>query len=170
MYADSIYIYISTMVTTMLLPPCWGFFTWAYYCHMCKKAYDHQEAHLCPNACWCCHFPDCPIVPWICCDDYNRMSQSQVCFDRHKQSSEKSICATIVRCSECHKVVKTRSKYAKNTFRQMTISVTCNRCETKSITLMSPEARMINYCFSTLRSTRKREPQAKFVHSSKRSR
>ena len=38
------------------------------------------------------------------------MFKSQACFDRHKQSSEKSICATIVRCSECHKVVKRGQK------------------------------------------------------------
>ncbi len=38
------------------------------------------------------------------------MFKSQACFDRHKQSSGKSICATMVRCSECHKVGKRGQK------------------------------------------------------------
>ena len=29
-----------------------GFFT-CYYCHVCKKADEHQEEHRCPNACKC---------------------------------------------------------------------------------------------------------------------
>ncbi len=80
-----IYLYLHVnhydVITTML-----GFFARSY-CHTCKKGYDHQEAHLCPNVCRCCRFPDCPIVAWICCDDCNRLFKSQACFDRHKQSS-----------------------------------------------------------------------------------
>ncbi|CAB4036557.1 Hypothetical predicted protein [Paramuricea clavata] len=38
-----------------------GFFARKKYCHTCKKAYDHREDHLCPNACPCCRFPDCPV-------------------------------------------------------------------------------------------------------------
>ena len=104
-----IYLYLHDghydVITTML-----GFFARACYCHTCKKAYHHQEAHLRPNACRCCRFPDCPIVAWICCDECNRMFKSQACFDRHKQSSGKMICTTMVRCSECHKVVKRGQK------------------------------------------------------------
>ncbi|CAB3976922.1 Hypothetical predicted protein [Paramuricea clavata] len=65
-----------------------GFFERSYYCHTCKKAYDHREDHLCPNACQCCRFPDCPIESWVHCNDCNRMFKSQACFDRHKQSAE----------------------------------------------------------------------------------
>ncbi|CAB3991126.1 DNA polymerase, partial [Paramuricea clavata] len=83
-----------------------GFFARKKYCHACKKAYDHREDHLCPNACPCCRFPDCPVESWVRCNDCNRMFKSQACFDRHKQSSEKSICATMVKCSECHRIIK----------------------------------------------------------------
>ncbi|CAB4037086.1 Hypothetical predicted protein [Paramuricea clavata] len=77
-----------------------GFFERSYYCHICKKAYDHREDNLCPNACPYCRFPDCPVESWVHCNDCNRMFKSQACFDRHKQSSGKSICATMVECSE----------------------------------------------------------------------
>jgi hypothetical protein len=83
-----------------------GFFACKKYCHTCKKAYDHREDHLCPNACQCCRFPDCPVESWVRCNDCNRMFKSQACFDRHKQSSGKSICATMVKCSECHRIIK----------------------------------------------------------------
>ena len=33
-----------------------GFFRHHYYCHTCKKAYEHHEEHLCPNKCKCCGF------------------------------------------------------------------------------------------------------------------
>ncbi|CAB4022845.1 Hypothetical predicted protein, partial [Paramuricea clavata] len=46
-----------------------GFFARKKYCHTCKKAYDHREDHLCPNACKCCRFPDCPIESWVHCND-----------------------------------------------------------------------------------------------------
>ena len=43
-----------------------GFFARHYYCHSCKKAYEHQEEHRCPNACKCCRFPtECPEVSWL---------------------------------------------------------------------------------------------------------
>ena len=57
------------------------------YCHTCKKAYDHRENSLCPKACQCCRFPDCPVGSWVRCNDCNRMFKSQACFDWHKQSS-----------------------------------------------------------------------------------
>ena len=38
-----------------------GFFARHYYCHACKKAYDHLEDHVCPNECKCCGFS--PFVP-----------------------------------------------------------------------------------------------------------
>ena len=31
-----------------------GFFNRVYYCHACKKAYEDQEGHWCPNECMCC--------------------------------------------------------------------------------------------------------------------
>jgi hypothetical protein len=88
-----------------------GFLARGIYCHTCKKAYDHQREHLCPNACRFCRFPDCPIVSWIHCDRCNRYFRSQECFDRHKQSvgKSKSICSDLVKCPDCNTVVK-RSK------------------------------------------------------------
>jgi hypothetical protein len=103
---EKIYLYLHDkhydVITTMP-----GFLARAYYCHTCKKGYSNREKHLCPGACQCCRFPgDCPIVSWIHCDECNRMFKSQACFDRHEQpnGNAKSVCAMLVKCSECHKV------------------------------------------------------------------
>ena len=47
-----------------------GFFARKYYCHACKKVYDHLEDHVCPNECKCCgFFPICPEASWRSCRD-----------------------------------------------------------------------------------------------------
>jgi hypothetical protein len=85
-----------------------AFFARKRYCHDCKKPYDKSVEHLCPNACQCCRFPNCPIVSWVSCTDYNRIFKSQECFDRHKQNigQEGSVCVSLVKCSHCNSVVK----------------------------------------------------------------
>ena len=85
-----------------------GFLARKMYCHFCKKAYDHGEDHLCSSICKCCRFPDCPVGSWIHCNDCNRYFKSQTCFDRHKKftGNAKPICATLVRCSHCDRIVK----------------------------------------------------------------
>ena len=63
-----------------------GFFARVYYCHTCKKAYDHREEHLCPNECKCCGFsPICPEESWRSCKDCLRQFTSQRCYDQHKR-------------------------------------------------------------------------------------
>ncbi len=105
-----------------------GFFARKMYCHTCKKAYDHREDHLCPKACQCCRFPDCPVGSWVRCDDCNRMFKSQACFDRHKQSSGngKSICATMVRCTQCHRIIK---RYKRDPEKQRCGMTKCSICK-----------------------------------------
>ena len=85
-----------------------AFFARKQYCHVCKKTYDKSVDHMCPNACQCCRFPDCPIVSWVSCTDCNRMFKSRECFDRHKQNigHESSVCASLVKCMHCNSVVK----------------------------------------------------------------
>ena len=83
-----------------------GFLARSMYCHTCKIAYSNQGDHLCPNACKCCRFPNCPIVSWIHCDRCNQDFKSQECFDRHKHSVGKSICAQLVKCPDCNTVVR----------------------------------------------------------------
>jgi hypothetical protein len=46
-----------------------AFFARKRYCHTCKKPYDKTVDHMCPNACQCCRFPNCPIVSWVSCID-----------------------------------------------------------------------------------------------------
>ena len=85
-----------------------GFFACNYYCHTCKKAYNNQEEHRCPNACNCCGFPsECPIVSWQTCQDCHRLFKSQQCYQQHKQSrgDAQSVCQSLVKCMKCLKVV-----------------------------------------------------------------
>ena len=85
-----------------------GFFARKMFCHNCKKGYDKFTDHLCGDACKACRLQNCPIVSWIECKDCKRYFKSQECFNRHKQSvgNAKSICASLVKCTKCHKVVK----------------------------------------------------------------
>ena len=85
-----------------------GFFDRSYYCHTCKKAYDHLEGHRCPDSYKCCGCSSaCPEVSRMTCNDCHRLFKSQQCYDRHKQrrGDAKSICESLVRCSECKKTV-----------------------------------------------------------------
>ena len=85
-----------------------GFFTGSYYCHTCKKAYDHYEEHLCLNQCKCCRFSsDCPEVFWLTCQDGHRLFRSQQCFEQHKQSrgNARSMCESLIKCMKCQETI-----------------------------------------------------------------
>ena len=86
-----------------------GFFARAYYCHECKKAYDHLENHLCPNTCKCCGSrPICPELSWMPCNDCGRMFKSQQCYDQHKEprGEARSVCQNWIKCTQCKKAVR----------------------------------------------------------------
>jgi hypothetical protein len=85
-----------------------AFFVRKRYCHTCKKGYDKVIDHSCPDACKLCYLQNCPIVSWIGCGDCKRNFKSQECFDRHKQTvgNAKSVCASLIKCPDCHTVVK----------------------------------------------------------------
>ena len=81
-----------------------GFFARNYYCHACKKVYDHLENHVCPNECKCCgFFPICPEESWRSCRNCRRQFKSQRCYDQHKQSrgGARPICARLIKCTKC---------------------------------------------------------------------
>ena len=81
-----------------------GFFARNYYCHACKKVYDHLENHVCPNECKCCGFsPICPEESWRSCRNCRRQFKSQRCYDQHKQSKggARPICARLIKCTKC---------------------------------------------------------------------
>ena len=86
-----------------------GFFACSYYCHTCKKAYDHLEEHRCQNACKCCRFPtECPEGSWLTCPDCRRLFKSQQCFEQHKQArgGARSVCERLIRCTKCQATVR----------------------------------------------------------------
>ena len=82
-----------------------GFFTRHYFCHTCKKAYDHKDYHRCLNDCNCCGFPfKCPD----CQGELSRLSSIvQHCYEQHKQSrgDARSVCQSLVKCTKCEKLV-----------------------------------------------------------------
>ena len=86
-----------------------GFFARNYYCHTCKKAYEHLKEHRCPSACKCCRFPtECPEVSWLTCPDCRRLFKSQQCFEQHKQTrgNARSVCERLIRCTKCQETVR----------------------------------------------------------------
>ena len=86
-----------------------GFFARSYYCHTCKKAYEHLEEHRCLNACKCCRFPtECSEVSWLTCPDCHRLFRSQQCFEQHKQTrgNARSVCERLIRCTKCQETVR----------------------------------------------------------------
>ena len=88
-----------------------GFFARVYYCHTCKKAYDHHEEHRCPNECKCCGFSSiCPEESWRSCKDCYRQFKSQRCYDQHKRpkGNTQSVCQSLIRCMKCMEVVDRR--------------------------------------------------------------
>ena len=85
-----------------------GFFARSYYCHTCKKAYDHYKNHLCPDACKCCGFrPACPEGSSLACNDCHRSFKSQQCYHHHKKprGEARSVCESLVKCMKCKKLV-----------------------------------------------------------------
>ena len=79
-----------------------GFFTRSYYCHTCKKAYNNQEDHRCPNACKCCRFPtECPEVSWLTCEERHQLFMSQQCFEQHKRAriDARCVCKSFIKCT-----------------------------------------------------------------------
>ena len=105
-----IYLYMHNnhydVITKML-----GFFARVYYCHTCKKAYDHREEHVCPNECKCCGFsPICLEGSWRSCKNCHRQFKSQQCYDQHKRpiGNARSVCQTLIRCMKCMEVVDRR--------------------------------------------------------------
>ena len=97
------------------------------YCHACNKGYDKLTDHLCPDSCKACRFPNCPIVTWIRCADCKRNFKSLECFQRHKQNvgNVKSICSSLVKCDQCHTVVKRGRPGQHNC--GLTRCTTCNK-------------------------------------------
>ena len=90
-----------------------GFFARNYYCHTCKKAYEHLEEHRCLNACKCCRFPtECPEVSWLTCPDCRRLFKSQQCFEQHKQTrgNARSVCERLIRCTNGQATVRHHKK------------------------------------------------------------
>ena len=111
-----IYLYMHNnhydVITKML-----GFFARVYYCHTCKKAYEHREEHRCPNACKCCRFPtECPEVSWLTCPDCRRLFKSQQCFEQHKQTrgDARSVCERLIRCTKCQATVRRCKQQPEN--------------------------------------------------------
>ena len=72
-----------------------GFFARVYYCHTCKKTYDHYENHMCADACKCCGFrPACPEESSLKCNDCHRSFKSQQWYNDHKEprGEARSVC------------------------------------------------------------------------------
>ena len=71
-----------------------GFLCKDYYCHTCKKTYEHRDKHRCPAKCIACfkYFPDGKKCsqPEIICNECNRSFFGLECFEEHKRDRSKN--------------------------------------------------------------------------------
>ena len=87
-----------------------GFLGNSYFCHNCKRSYDHATDHLCPNMCKSCRSLNCTVKDPRECIQCNRMFKSKECYDRHKEpiGDGKSVCEAIKKCKKCGKSLSVR--------------------------------------------------------------
>ena len=127
-----------------------GFFARNYYCHACKKVYDHLENHVCPNECKCCgFFPICPEESWRSCRNCRRQFKSQRCYDQHKQSrgGARPICARLIKCTKCGQHVRR--------YKQMPEK---HRCEQKKCGICGKYVRIEeHHCYIQIETKKKKK-------------
>ena len=90
-----------------------GFLSRAYFCHTCKKVYDHKLAHLCKEMCKLCRGYDCVEGNGDrVCNECERWFKSKACYDRHKEpvGGARSVCEGVRKCGKAMKVRKLTPK------------------------------------------------------------
>ena len=88
-----------------------GFLNKNYFCHRCHKAYDHNTDHFCANMCRSCRGFGCELEgDGIVCNECDRLSQNQTCYDHHKGPIDggRTVCETIRKCPGCGKAMHVR--------------------------------------------------------------
>ena len=94
-----------------------GFLSTVYFCHKCKKTYDHVSDHLCEAMCRICRSYDCVIEDdGMICNECDRWFKSKNCYDHHKKpmtDDGRSVCQTIRKCKQCGKATDVRKLNSK---------------------------------------------------------
>ena len=88
-----------------------GFLSRGYFCHTCKKVYDHKYAHLCKEMCKLCRGYDCVEGDGDrVCNECERWFKSKACYDRHKEpvGGARSVCEGVRKCKKCGKAMEVR--------------------------------------------------------------
>ena len=108
--ATPIYLYLHDnhydVITSMS-----GFLNRSYFCHTCKKVYDHKHAHLCKEMCKLCRGYDCVEGDGNrVCNECERWFKSKACYDRHKEpiGGARSVCEGVRKCKKCGKAMEVR--------------------------------------------------------------
>ena len=113
-----------------------GYLNRSYWCHPCKKAYDHRQDHHCENTCRVCHNGNClttdSVDAWTYCDDCNRYFKSLACYQNHKKDGSaikkySTICKQYFKCAKCDRVVDKNS--LKKAKRQDCTDLWCRICK-----------------------------------------
>lgn len=79
-----------------------------YFCELCTKAYEHEDAHFCRAKCYSCKkSPPCAKEFDLSCIKCKRTFVSTHCFDKHISSmSSRTSCENLRKCTFCSKLVK----------------------------------------------------------------
>ena len=82
-----------------------GFLSGSYFCHKCRRSYDHATDHICPDMCKSCRSLNCTVKDPKECNQCNRWFKSETCYDKHKEpiGDGKSVCEEIKKCEKCGK-------------------------------------------------------------------
>ena len=92
-----------------------GFLGSSYFCHACRRPYDHKLSHLCPGMCKSCRSYDCVVNDPVDCNLCKRWFKSKACYDRHKEpvGGARSVCEGIKKCEKCGKSMQVRQLNSK---------------------------------------------------------
>ena len=88
-----------------------GFLSRGYFCHTCRKVYDHKYAHVCQEMCKSCRGYDCVEGDGgRVCNECKRWFKSKACYDRHKEpvGGARPVCEGVRKCKECGQSMEVR--------------------------------------------------------------
>ena len=88
-----------------------------YFCHHCKKGYDHKERHKCNNPCLQCrNIHEDSHEDWVECDLCNRCFRGEECFRLHQKQTKhgNSTCSNYYKCLDCSYVVNKSKRKSKH--------------------------------------------------------
>ena len=126
-----------------------GFLSRSYFCHTCRKVYDHKYAHVCQEMCKSCRGYDCnEDYGGRVCNECKRWFKSKACYDRHKEpvGGARPVREGVRKCKECGQSMEVR---------RLTNHICGKKCPTCKVMLNKEDE---HKCYIQKNGTTGREP------------